>query len=102
MATLTRGGWLALFRTLAPPPTDSDADLLSRFNQNRDEAVLDVLVRRYAGLVMGVCRRRLGDTPDADDAFQATFLVLAKSAGSVSRGASLPAWLHREIGRAHV
>jgi RNA polymerase sigma factor (sigma-70 family) len=95
MAALQRGGWLALFRTLAPAPPDSDADLLARFVQTRDEAALDALIRRYAGLVMGVCRRRLGDTPDADDAFQATFLVLAQKAGSVSRGASLPAWLHR-------
>ena len=95
MAALQRGGWLALFRTLAPAPPDSDADLLARFVTTRDEAALDVLIRRYAGMVMGVCRRRMGDTPDADDAFQATFLVLAQKAGSVSRGASLPAWLHR-------
>lgn len=95
MAALTRGGWLALFRTLAPPQPDSDADLLARFVANRDEAALDVLVRRYAGMVLGVCRRRFGDTADADDAFQATFLVLAQQAGTIAKGASLPAWLHR-------
>ena len=61
MAALPRGGWLALFRTLAPPPPDSDADLLARFVQSRCEVSLDVLVRRYAGMVMGVCRRRLGE-----------------------------------------
>jgi RNA polymerase sigma factor (sigma-70 family) len=95
MAALTRGGWLALFRTLAPPQPDSDADLLARFVANRDEAALDVLVRRYAGMVLGVCRRRFGDSADADDAFQATFLVLAQQAGTIAKGASLPAWLHR-------
>jgi RNA polymerase sigma factor (sigma-70 family) len=95
MAALTRGGWLALFRTLAPSQPDSDADLLARFVANRDEAALDVLVRRYAGMVLGVCRRRFGDSADADDAFQATFLVLAQQAGTIAKGASLPAWLHR-------
>lgn len=95
MAALTRGGWLALFRTLAPPQPDSDADLLARFVASRDEAALDVLVRRYAGMVLGVCRRRFGDTADADDAFQATFLVLTQQAGTIAKGASLPAWLHR-------
>ena len=95
MANLTRGGWLALFRTLTPPNPDSDADLLARFVRERSELALDTLVRRYAGMVMGVCRRRFGDSSDAEDAFQATFLVLARSADRISRGTSLPGWLYR-------
>lgn len=95
MAALTRGGWLAFFRTLAPPLPDSDADLLTRFAANRDEAALDSLVRRHAAMVFGICRRRFGETADAEDAFQSTFLVLAKNAGSLTRHTGLPGWLHR-------
>ncbi|MFO0935043.1 MAG: sigma-70 family RNA polymerase sigma factor [Gemmataceae bacterium] len=95
MAQAARGGWLALFRTLAPPHPDSDADLLARFVRERSEMAIDVLIRRHAGLVMGVCRRRFGHSTDADDAFQATFLVLARNAGRIANGASLPGWLYR-------
>src|SRR5205823_2442648 len=73
----------------------SDAELLGRFVRTRDEAAFELLVWRHGAMVLGACRRALGSPEDAEDAFQAVFLVLAGKAASVSRGAALPAWLHR-------
>ena len=73
----------------------SDAELLARFTRHRDEAAFELLVWRHGAMVLAACRRVLGQTEDAEDAFQATFLVLAKKAGAVTRGAALPAWLHQ-------
>jgi len=75
-----------------PPPTD--AELLDRFQRARDEAAFAELVRRLGPMVRATCRRSLGDSPDADDAFQAAFLVLARKAGAVRDAAFLGPWLH--------
>lgn len=73
----------------------SDPQLLDRFAQARDEAAFAQLVRRHGGMVLGVCRRLLGDAHAADDAFQATFLALASRPRAVRKQASLASWLHR-------
>jgi RNA polymerase sigma factor (sigma-70 family) len=70
-----------------------DSELLGRFAEAHDEAAFATLVGRHGPLVWQVCRRLLGDTPDVEDAFQATFLALARKAGSFAI-ASLPSWLH--------
>ncbi len=71
-----------------------DAELLARFTAGRDEAAFTALVRRHGPLVLGVCRRVLRDPHAAEDAFQATFLVLARKAGSIARPEVLGHWLH--------
>ncbi|QJW98121.1 hypothetical protein FTUN_5701 [Frigoriglobus tundricola] len=83
-----------------PPAGVPDEDLLARWVTHGDEAAFELLVRRYAPMVLAACRRLLRDPADADDAFQAAFLVLARKAGSVARGAVLAAWLHRVAVRA--
>jgi RNA polymerase sigma factor (sigma-70 family) len=72
----------------------SDLDLLRRFVVRRDEAAFAALVGRHGGLVLHVCRRVLDRDADVDDAFQATFLVLARTAGSIRKRTSLASWLH--------
>jgi RND family efflux transporter MFP subunit len=72
----------------------SDSQLLERFAGSGDEAAFELLVWRHSRLVLGVCRRVLRDSHDADDAFQATFLALARKAGSISHRAALPGWLY--------
>jgi RNA polymerase sigma factor (sigma-70 family) len=77
----------------------TDAQLLRRFIEGRDEAAFEVLVWRHGSLVLGCCRKLLGHEQDAEDAFQATFLTLARKAGSLAAGASLSGWLHRVASR---
>lgn len=72
----------------------SDAQLLERFSATGDEAAFEALLRRHGPLVRGACRRVLGDGPDADDAFQAAFLVLARKAGAIRQAAAVSCWLY--------
>jgi RNA polymerase sigma-70 factor (ECF subfamily) len=72
----------------------SDDQVLARFVTSRDEEAFEALVRRHGPMVLGVCRRVLGDPHEADDAFQATFLVLATKAASVVPAEMLPNWLY--------
>lgn len=76
-----------------------DAELLARFAATRDESAFELLVWRHAGMVLGVCRRITRDAHLAEDAFQATFLVLARKAGSVRSG-NVAGWLFRVARRA--
>src|SRR4051794_363682 len=70
-----------------------DADLLRRFVQRRDEDAFAALVQRHGPMVLGVCRRVLHHAEDAEDGFQATFLVLARKAGSLTDPCQLANWL---------
>jgi RNA polymerase sigma factor (sigma-70 family) len=72
----------------------ADHDLLERFAARGDEAAFAALVRRHGPMVRGLCRRLLGDSGQADDVFQATFLVLARRPGSIRRRASVGSWLY--------
>jgi RNA polymerase sigma factor (sigma-70 family) len=83
-----------LHRVLSPPGGDlTDGQLLARFVAVRDEASFAALVRRHGPMVLGVCRRFLRHTQDAEDCFQATFLVLARKA-SVVRREAVGSWLY--------
>jgi RNA polymerase sigma factor (sigma-70 family) len=72
----------------------SDGALLDHFVRERDEDAFAALVARHGPMVQGVCRRVLHDTHHAEDAFQATFLVLARKAATVRPPDRLAAWLH--------
>src|SRR5436190_22877147 len=80
--------------TGGPPQEQSDGQLLRRFVAHRDEATFAALVRRHGPLVLGVCRRLLPDPTDADDAFQATFVVLFRRAASLDGRRGLGPWLY--------
>jgi RNA polymerase sigma factor (sigma-70 family) len=72
----------------------SDAVLLERFVQGRDESAFTALVARHGEMVLHSCRRILGNSLDAEDAFQATFLILARRAHTLRQPSALPGFLH--------
>src|ERR1700694_5416762 len=71
----------------------TDRELLERFLSRRDESAFTFLVRRHGPMVFGVCRRIMGDSHEAEDVFQATFLVLARRTRSLRREESVGSWL---------
>jgi RNA polymerase sigma factor (sigma-70 family) len=85
-------------RRLALPEGDgglSDAQLLERFVRQRDEAAFEVLLWRHGPMVLSLCRRVLNEAHAAEDAFQATFLVFVKKAGSIGKGQAVGSWLYK-------
>src|SRR3954471_4478463 len=76
------------------PVAHPDRDLLEAFAHHRDDSAFATLVQRHGPLVWGVCRRVLRHEQDAEDAFQATFLVLARKAGSVPWRDDIGNWLY--------
>jgi DNA-directed RNA polymerase specialized sigma24 family protein len=72
----------------------SEEQLLDRFATARDESAFEALVERHGPMVLGVCRQFLRDPNDVEDAFQATFLVLVRKAGSLRQKDLLGNWLY--------
>src|SRR5947209_16048369 len=72
----------------------ADRQLVERLLAGRDEAAFEALVRRHGPMVYRVCWRVLQQAQDAEDAFQATFLLLARKLSAVTRRDSLASWLH--------
>jgi RNA polymerase sigma factor (sigma-70 family) len=72
-----------------------DRQLLERFARQRDGDAFDALLKRHGPMVLGVCRSVLHDLHDAEDVFQAAFLLLAKKAGSIHRREAVSGWLYR-------
>jgi RNA polymerase sigma factor (sigma-70 family) len=85
---------VAHLRRLAEPACGADAELLAAFAARRDHDAFAELVRRHGPMVLATCRRLLGNHQDAEDAFQATFFLLARKAGAVGWRGSASPWLY--------
>jgi RNA polymerase sigma factor (sigma-70 family) len=86
---------LRYLRRLSGATSDvEDAQLLRRFLAQRDESAFTAIVQRYGAMVWALCVRRLGETPEAEDAFQATFLVLVRKAQALRDPQLLGSWLY--------
>ncbi len=97
MATGTSSTFLRHLRRLVGTPgfSDlSDKELLQRFAGQHEETAFDALVQRHGPMVLGVCRRVLNHEHDAEDAFQAVFLVLARKAASIRWRTAVGPWLY--------
>jgi RNA polymerase sigma factor (sigma-70 family) len=97
MATTPIRGLLHYLREALVPhqgPGPTDGQLLTSFVEQGDEAAMTALVQRHGAMVWGVCRRVLHDLHDAEDAFQATFLVLVRRAASIASRELLANWLY--------
>src|SRR5438132_13847265 len=79
---------------LAGSGQGNDTALLERFALQGDEAAFETLVARHGPMVLGLCHRLLRHEQDSEDAFQATFLTLARKARTISKTESLPCWLY--------
>jgi RNA polymerase sigma factor (sigma-70 family) len=88
-------GWGVRRPTAVADETRLDAELIDRFVARRDGRAFARLVERHGPLVLGVCRRVLRHEQDAEDAFQATFLVLARKAPHIRRRDALTGWLYK-------
>ena len=94
MATEHLTGPFRLVLDSAPADDRSDKFLLDQFVCQQEQTAFAVLAQRHGPMVLGVCRALLKNSHDAEDAFQATFLVLAQKAGSITRRDSLASWLY--------
>jgi RNA polymerase sigma factor (sigma-70 family) len=97
MTTARLGTLLRHLQTLGAgrhEPETTDRQLLDDFAGQRDESAFAAIVSRHGAMVLGVCRRVLGHEQDAEDAFQATFLVLARNSVSIRKREALAEWLH--------
>src|SRR5947209_1665424 len=84
-----------VLQVLIPLADDcSDAELLQRYASSRSAAAFAELLRRHGPMVYGACKRIAHNGPDADDAFQATFLALARAAHTIRSPGALRSWLH--------
>src|SRR5262249_21290028 len=72
----------------------TDRELLEAFAARNDQAAFTTLVKRHGPMVMGICGRLLHHLQDAEDAFQATFLLLARRSAGIRKQESLASWLH--------
>src|SRR5260370_451492 len=72
----------------------TDGSLLRAFLECNDQLAFEALLRRHGAMVLRVCHRALGNVHDAEDALQATFLLLARQAASIRKRESLASWLH--------
>jgi RNA polymerase sigma factor (sigma-70 family) len=98
MSSTQVGAILRHIRQLSTVHKDDDApdrQLLERFAASHDEAAFAVLLKRHGPMVLGVCQSVLHDWHDAEDVFQAAFLILARKAGSIHRREAVSAWLYR-------
>src|SRR5262249_8200007 len=97
MAKDPGGPLLSFIQRLSVAPDHSelpDVELLRRFAVLREDTAFVALMRRHGAMVLVVCQSTHGEGHDAEDAFQATFLVLVRSAGTIRRPPSLAGWLH--------
>jgi RNA polymerase sigma factor (sigma-70 family) len=98
MATGQIGTLIQCLRRLTRPRPEgglTDAQLLARYVNDRDEAAFEVLVWRHSVAVLGVCRRVLRHEQDAEDVFQAAFLTLARRAHTITEPGAVGPWLYR-------
>src|SRR5262245_64095636 len=97
MAKTAYSAILQFIRRISVDPrmrVSPDRELLQRFLGEQNEAAFEAILRRHGPMVLDVCRGVLANEADAEDAFQATFLTLARKAGSIRQAATLAGWLH--------